>query len=121
MLKKLYEKNFEKWENKKRAKLGNEKFLTKYTRSFPKQIKLLKILTLVAMVLFIVGIVEWLIIYIINPNSYNLGFMLSTFFIAALFTLGYFIAIRPQIRLWPAKVKQWNEELAEMNKEIVNN
>ena len=107
-MKKLLEKNFIKWEAKKRAKLGDRIFLEKYTKTFPKSDRIMKILLPILLVLNPINV----ILQAMNKDYVLMGvWILVTVCWVYVACFYYFF----RFGLHKQKVEKWTNELAEMN------
>ena len=113
---------FNKWENGKRQKLGNELFLQKYIKEFKRRDIFVKfVLIIVTIISFIIAL--WHIIQLFRTLSY--AFFIYTSITSALF-FGWIFAtelyfIYASYNIYGIHIERWKKEKEELNKEQINN
>ena len=112
MFNKIYEKRFENWEQKERAKLGDKAFLEKNIVKKNNQTSMLKRLVVLPIGCFFVAAVAMLVLYLTqDKESYQLVMAICFFvFIFPLSARCYFYYTH-HFKYREQKIEKWKEEL----------
>ena len=115
----LFEKNFQKWENKKRQKYDTKTFLYKYIASFTSNIKFLAPLYIANIVIDLFCTVIFLAIFILGHDTFYLIISI-VWAICAILWIFNLIFVKYKKRIWNKRIEEWKVELNEINQKTTN-
>jgi len=117
---KLYEKTMNKFENQKRAKLGDIQFLTKYIKKYSRHIKIYKRLLIpITFCSLIVGPV-YISLYFRSEDILALISGISVTIAGFLWIIVYFTYRYHHFHYIQSKIDAWREELRRINESNYN-
>lgn len=120
--KNYYEKRLEKFEAKKRAQLGDEGFLRKYTVRIPRVIKLNQILMPLNIVLASIVSGLWIFSYFyFDRKPLDLAFGITWGCIALFWCSNTYIFFAHRIKILKQRTAEWKNELENSNSFAANN